>query len=406
MNTLWTRNFTIITLSSITSVFGNALAGFAISLMVLDISDSVFLFVLYMVMFNLPRILVPVLAGPLLDSFSRIKTIYTLDFTSSALYLILFFVIGGGHFNFVFLLIMAFTLGTVDSACSVAYESLYPTLVTEGNFRKAYSVPSMIMPLTVVMMPLAAFLRDQIGVGPILLFASGAFFIVACLETQIRSNETHLRKKLEKYSLSEFKDSFLEGLEYIKGEKGLVVITSYFFVSMFAWASHTLLLPFFTNTPHLGVMLYTVVIGAGALGRMIGGVIQYRLELPANRKFTIAIFVYITFSIIEMTYLFTPIYVMALLAFTVGLLTVTSYNIRISTTQSYIPNEKRARFNGTFQMIMNSGTILGQLVAGGLAEVIPIRAVIVMFNAICLTAVFGIMIRGRKHVIPIFNRKV
>jgi len=262
------------------------------------------------------------------------------------------------------------------------------------------------MPLSVVMMPVAAFLHARIDIGQILLYASIAFFVAACLETRIRTNEEHLRKKLEKYSLSEFKTSFVTGLQYIRSEKGLVVITSYFFVSMFAFSSHSLLLPFFVNTPHLGVMLYTVVMGASVLGRIIGAAIQYRIDMPVNKKFMIAVSVYITFCIIEMSYLFTPIYVMAILAFIVGLLTVTSYNIRISTTQSYIPNEKRARFNGTFQMIMNSGMIVGQLTAGALADIIPIRAVFIIFNGICLIAVFAIMIRGRKHVIPIFNRKV
>jgi MFS family permease len=406
MKKLWTRDFTILTFGSLVSVFGNALAGFAISLMVLDYSESIFLFVLYMVSFNVPKILTPILAGPLLDSFSRRKTIYMLDFSSAALYVLLFFVFSSGYFNYSFFLIMSFVLGIIDSAYIVAYESLYPVLVAEGNYRKAYSVSSMIMPLSAVMMPLAAFLYERIGVGQILVFSAVAFFVAACLETQIRVNESHLRKKLEKYSLSEFKTSFREGVEYIKSEKGLLVITAYFFVSMFAMSSHSLLLPYFRNTPHLGIMRYTLVMSAGVLGRFIGGAIQYKIDLPKNKKFFIAIAVYISFCIIEMGFLFTPVYVMAILTFTVGLLTVTSYNIRISTTQSYIPDEKRARFNGAFHMIMNVGLITGQLVAGALADVIPIRAVVIIFNAMCLMAVFAVMWRGRQHVAPIFNRSV
>jgi MFS family permease len=406
MNKLWTRDFTILTFGSIVSVFGNALAGFAISLMVLDYSESIFLFVLYMVVFNTPKILTPVLAGPLLDSFSRRKTIYMMDFISAALYVVLFIVFSGGFFNYAFFLIMSFVLGTVDSTYLVAYESLYPVLVAEGNYRKAYSVSSMIMPLSAVMMPVAAFLYERIGVGQILVYAAAAFFVAACLETQIRVNEKHLRKKLEKYSLSEFKTSFKEGVAYIKSEKGLLVITSYFFVSMFAIGSSVLILPFFRNTPHLGVMLYTVVMGASVLGRLIGGAVQYKLDLPKDKKFIIAMIVYVSFCFIEMGYLFTPVYVMVLLTFSVGLLTVTSYNIRLSTTQSYIPDAKRARYNGAFQMIMNVGMITGQLTAGVLADIIPIRAVVIIFNSMVLIAVFAIMWRGRHHVIPIYNRTV
>ena len=406
VNKLWTRDFTILSVGSIISICGNALAGFTINLMVLDYSNSIFLFILFMVVFNIPKLLVPMLAGPLLDSFSRRKTIYLLDFTSAAMYFSLFFVLSGGYFNYIFLLVMSFIMGSIDSTYIVAYESLYPVLVAEGNFRKAYSVSSMIMPLSTIVLPIAAYLYDLIGVGQILLYSAAAFFVAACIETQIRADETHLRKKMDRYSFTEFKTSFVEGVEYIKSEKGLLVITAYFFVSMFAISSHSLLLPYFKDTPQLGVMMYTFVMIAGVIGRLIGGAIQYKLDLPANKKFLIAIIVYVSFCVMEMGFLFTPIYVMAFLSFTVGLLTVTSYNIRISTTQSYIPDSKRARFNGTFHMIMNAGMILGQLIAGALADYIPIRAVVVIFNAICLIAVFAIMWRGRKHVIPIYNRSV
>jgi len=406
MNKLWTRDFTILTFGTIISIFGNTLAGFSINLLVLDYSNSVFLFVLYLVVFNLPKIVVPMVAGSFLDSFSRRKAIYLLDFISAALYFSLFFILGGGYFNYIFLLVMSIVFGTIDSFYHVAYESLYPVLVAKGNFRKAYSVSSAIMPLSAVMLPVATLLYEQIGIGQIFVFSAVAFFIAACFETQIRADETHLRKKTERYSIAEFKSSFLEGVEYIKGEKGLLVITSYFFVSMFAGSCNALYLPFFKETPHLGVMLYSLVMGGGVIGRLIGGAVQYRLDYPRDMKFTIAMIVYVSISLLEMALLFMPIYIMAAISFMVGLLGVTSYNIRISATQSYLPDAKRARFNGTFHMFMNAGMIIGQLSGGALADLVPIRAVVISFNAISLVASFGIMWRGRRHVMPIYNRSV
>ncbi|MCL2248044.1 MAG: MFS transporter [Oscillospiraceae bacterium] len=406
MDKLWTRDFTILTFGSVVSVFGNALASFAISLMVLDYSESVFLFVLFMVTFNLPRIFAPLLAGPLLDAFSRRKTIYTMDFVSAGLFIFLFFLLSGGFFNYPLLLALTFFKGTVDSIYFVAYESLYPVLVAKGNFRKAYSVSSMIMPLSAVMMPVAAFLYDTIGVAQILLYSSIAFLVAAVLETQIRVDETHLREDGEKYRFSEFTTSLREGIAYIKKEKGLQVITAYFFVAMFAFSSHSLLLPYFNETPGLSVMLYTLVMGAAVFGRFVGGAIQYKVELPKEKKFMIAMTVYIVSSFVEIGFLFTPVVIMAILMFTTGVLTVTSFNIRMSSTQDYIPDETRARYNGAFQMIMTLGTVSGQLIAGALAEVIPIRAVVVIYGTIVLMAAIFIMWRGRRHVIPIFNRNV
>jgi len=403
---LWTRDFTILTFGSIVSICGNTLAGFSINLLVLDFSDSVFVFVLYLAIFNIPKIIVPMIAGPFLDSFSRRKTIYTLDFVSTAIFISLFLILGGGFFNYIFLLVISLALGTIDGFYFVAYESLYPLLVAEGNFRKAYSVSSAIMPLSAVMMPVANWLYKQVGIGPIFLVSSIAFFTAACFETRIRADETHLRKSTEKYSIREFKSSLTEGVRYILGEKGLLVITGYFCISTFANASGNLYLPYFKDVPHLGTMVYSLVMSGGVIGRFIGGLVQYRLDYPTEKKFAIAMVVYVTISVIEMVILFTPVYAIAALYFLVGLLGVTSYNIRVSATQSYLPDAKRARFNGAFAMFMNLGMIIGQLAGGALADLIPIRAVVVSFNSIALLASFAIMWRGRRHVIPIYNRVV
>ena len=95
---------------------------------------------------------------------------------------------------------------------------------------------------------------------------------------------------------------------------------------------------------------------------------------------------------------------MALCFFAVGILSVTSYNIRISATQSYIPDTKRARFNGTFQMLSSVGSIVGSLTAGSLAEFLPERHVIILMNIVGLAAVYLFMYRGRRHVAAIYNR--
>ena len=85
---LWTRDFTIITVGSVVSMFGNALSGFAMSLMVLDFTESTMLYAIYLAAFTVPQIIMPIFSGAILDRFSRKRTIYTLDFLSSILYLV------------------------------------------------------------------------------------------------------------------------------------------------------------------------------------------------------------------------------------------------------------------------------------------------------------------------------
>ncbi|HAE16013.1 MAG TPA: MFS transporter, partial [Erysipelotrichaceae bacterium] len=55
-NTLWTRDFTIITIGSVISMLGNAMSGFAISLMVLDFTESTMLYAIFLAVFTIPQI--------------------------------------------------------------------------------------------------------------------------------------------------------------------------------------------------------------------------------------------------------------------------------------------------------------------------------------------------------------
>ena len=69
--TLWTYDFTVITIGSFVSLVGNALSNFALSLLVLDYTGSTFLYMLFSVSFQLPMMICPVVAGPWLDRVSR-----------------------------------------------------------------------------------------------------------------------------------------------------------------------------------------------------------------------------------------------------------------------------------------------------------------------------------------------
>ena len=93
---LWTRDFTIITAGTVVSMFGNAMADFAMSLMVLDISKSTMLYAVYLAMYTIPQIIMPIFSGAILDRYSRKKTIYTLDFISAGLYLVMAWALSTG----------------------------------------------------------------------------------------------------------------------------------------------------------------------------------------------------------------------------------------------------------------------------------------------------------------------
>ena len=408
---LWTKNFTIITLGSVVSMLGHMISNFAIGLLVLEQTDSTFMYSFFMIMHNLPKMFTPVLAGPIVDRIERKKIVYGLDFCSAAIYIFLFVVLTTDLFNFGILIVASLIIGSIDGIYVVAYESLYPNLVTKGNFRKAYSVSSMLTPIASFMQPVASAVYTVMGtVAPLFAFNGIAFFIAACFETRIDHKEEHSEFHHNKRYFSDF----TEGIKYIKGEKGLWTITKYFFISGVSMGTMmTLMLPYFKHHPHLYanvpvdvVTLYTFTTTVGLLGRMAGGMVQYKFKFPSEKKFAIAIFVYISFAFMNAVKLFLPVPLMLTVFFVGGMFSVTSYNIRVSATQSYVPDHLRGRFNGVFSMLSSVGSILGQLVAGVCGEFAPERAVIIGAMIVDFTCVMLIMYRGREHVKPIYNQEI
>ncbi len=406
---LWTKNFTIITLGSAVSILGNAVSAFAMGLLTLDKTNSVFLYALFLAANNLPKIILPLMAGPYLDKRSRRKTVYTLDFISAGLFAVMFGITQSGFFSYPIFLALSIIIGCIDSVYMVSYDSFYPMLVTEGNFSKAYSISSMLYPIAYMMMPVAAYVYKSIGLPSLFLFNAVSFLVAAVFETRIKVDEAHLHSggSGESFSFRVFREEFRKGIQYIRGEKGLMVITLFFFINTCACQGmDTLWLPYFRATPALGIIAYSWATAINVGGRFAGGFVHYLIKYPAKKKFAISMAVYVISCLINGSVLFFPFVIMVILFFTDGFLSVTSYSIRLSSTQSYIPENFRGRFNGVYQMACNTGIIIGQLIAGALAERYDCRIIIIGLMSVNMLAIFAVMYRGHRYVAPIYNRDV
>lgn len=389
-------------------MLGNAVSSFALAVLILELTNSSFAFALYLALNSLPRLFVPMIAGTFLDRFSRVKVIYSLDFISSFTFLFIFLGLNYGFLNYQIFLILAFLIGTIDSIYQVAYDSLYPSLISKGNFSKAYSISSMIYPIAALMTPVAAFVHQSIGLEILFIFNALCFFVAAVFETKIDANEVHLQNESQKYQMKDFKKEYSQGFKYLLAQKGLLFITLYFFCnSLFQFSvSQTLEMPYFKNVPSLGYQRYTFISFANVLGRFIGGFLHYRFALPTKWKFNIAMTVYVVISILHGVYLYTPFQVMLLMNFVIGILAVTSFNIRISSTQAHVLNSMRGRFNGVFQTITTTGLIIGQVLWGALGEVYDSRMIIMVMNGVTLLLTFIVIYRNRSHVKPIYNQRL
>ena len=408
-DTLWTRDFTIITIGSVISMLGNSLTSFAMSLMVLDYTNSSMLYAIYMVLFTLPQLVTPIISGAILDRFSRKKMIYSLDFISAGIYLLMAITLMQGIFNFPMFAAVIFILGIIQSTYYIAYDSLYPMLITEGYYQKAYSISSMLETMTVVMVPVSTFVYKLIGIGPLMIINAVSFAIAAVFEMQIGHEEKYVEKRKNEVDNSSSKINQMlidikEGVKYMRTEPALLAIVSYFGLNMLACgAMDVLCLPYYKQNFTNGEYLYALVFGMSFIGRAVGGGIHYKFKIPTKLKFMFAMTIYIIIAIGEGTYMFLPIGLAVVVCFITGISGVTSYTIRISSTQSYVPDEKKGRYNGAFQLITTIGLLIGQMAGGALAQKMDARFVVFAGNIIALIAAIIIIGGNRKAVAKIYN---
>lgn len=405
---LWTKNFSIITIGTIISMMGNAVSNFALGLVVFNNTNSTLLYSLFIILNTIPKVIVPMIAGPFVDSRSRKNIIVNIDTIYGFLFLIFSYITYIGFFNYGFYIFLGIILGSLDSFYHVAYESLYPEFISEGNFSKAYSISSLIYPIAnTIMIPIAGFAYEIIGITPLFVFNSVTFFITQAIERLIDADEVHLKIRDKKLGgrRRAYWDDLKEGIAYIRNEPGLIAITAYFFISnLTSQSTFTLLLPYFTLLDM--VREYSILMSISTFGRIIGGLLHYRFRYPAKQKFNIALFVYVAISFLEGTMLLTVYPLMAIMNFLIGILGVTSFNIRISGTQNYISPDKRGRFNGMFMMITMLGSVIGQFFSGLLGDIYPIPYVIAGFMIINVIGAFGIMLRNKSHVEKIYNQNI
>lgn len=191
-------------------------------------------------------------------------------------------------------------------------------------------------------------------------------------------------------------EDLVQGARYIRAERGLQAVAGYYTLNALLGACSVLTLPYCKATPGLGVRWYTHRTGGWAAWPSIGS------GFPGVR-FAAALCVYALGSALDGLCLFTPLPAMMALGFLTGAGYVTSYNIRMSATQAYVPNELRGRFNGAFAMFTTLGGVVGQLALGALGDVFNGRLPIAACMGLNGVAGLWLLLRNRRAVRLVYD---
>lgn len=270
---LFNRDFTLVAIGQLISLFGNAILRFALALYVLDATGSAAVFGTVTAIAVIPTILLSPFGGILSDRVNRRNIMAALDFATAALALGLGLLLS--EENAVALITAALLLLSVIQACyTPSVNSSVPLLQAEGNLVKANAVVSQVSMLANLIGPvLGGVLYGFFGAMPIILVSGVCFFLSAVLELFIHIPFQPLDAKTG--ILQIVKDDLRESIRFMTREQpDILRITLMIAVySLFVVSTITVGLPYMVRTVlGLSSQLYGAAEGLMAAAGIAGGI--------------------------------------------------------------------------------------------------------------------------------------
>lgn len=399
---LWTKDFSCITLATVLSAIGGEAMTLPVSLLVFDETQSTFLSSLVMICGILPDVLLPIFIAPFIDKAGKKKWILGMDLMLAVVYAGMGFWVGRHTFHFLLYLLFTLTVGTISVIYRLAYASWYPDLIPRGMEQKGYAVSSTLYPTVIIVMsPIAAFLYENLTIDRIFFLVTGITLCSVITESLIREAK---KAAASSYTLRQYCTDIREGFSFLKKEKGIRNI--YANMSVMQGTSDGLSIitqVYFQTQPYLGATMLGFLISSEMTGRLLGGLLQYKKEVPVNKRYPFTKAVYLIYSLADMALLFLPYPAMLANRFFCGSLGICSATIRESAVQSYLPEQMRARVNAFFNVLFAVGGVAFQFLAGALGQLIPYRAVAVLLGGMGVGSVFLFIVLPAADNRPVYE---
>ena len=401
---LWTRNFRLVILASAMGTLGSIAGGFALAFLVFDETGSTLASALIVAIQLIPNLLLPILIAPVMDRLPRKSFLVAGDAANAVLlagmgiWLLLF------DFSYVGYLAISLLLSCLGAIDELAFTSIYPELIPEGAEQKGYAVSSMLYPvLKVIMTPLSAVLLDTIGVAWILIAQSGLSLAAAVTESCIRLDETE-RKQHTPYTPRAWIEDIREAVQYLKKERGLRSIYGYMAVTNGVSSGFSpILVAFFRTFPGFTAAMYSAFSVVEFAGRTIGSAMQYRIKIPAKKKYGFTFFVYQFYEAMDMCLLWLPYPLMLINRGICGFLGSNSAILRSAAVQRYIPEKLRSRVNAFIGVLLTVGSSIFSLLMGFLGEILDYRWCVTIGGTVALLACWLLIWRRRSDVRKVYE---
>ena len=275
------KNFIIIVIGQIISLFGNAIQRFSMSLYLLEFTGSAATFANILAISTIPYILFAPIAGMLSDNVSRKKIMVYLDFFCSIVIGIYAFILLQGRDHELIVATVMFILSICYTLYGPAVTSSIPQVVKEDKLTAANGIINQVGSIVNFVAPiLAGVLYGLVGIKIIVIINAISFLLSAVMELFLEIPDVikdEDKKQHKILSIGFVKNSFIDmkhSFMYLKKEKKVIlgIIASYALCNIFLVPILSIVAPYFINV-FLGLPseIYGAVEGISVLGMILGG---------------------------------------------------------------------------------------------------------------------------------------
>ncbi len=274
---LFSRDFTLVVIGQIISLFGNAIIRFALPLYLLNLTGSSALYGTVTACAFIPAILLSPIGGIVADRVNKRNIMVILDFFTAAVILAFSLLMNGANLV-VLLTITLMLLYGIAGAYQPSVQASIPALVGQNRFMEANSVINTVSSFASLTGPvLGGILYSACGLKPVLLVCMVCFTLSAVMEIFIKI--PFQKQDLKGGVWKTAKADFAESIRFIRRDKAvigkaLLVVCG---INLFLAAMIVVALPYLvTEVLNLEASranrLYGFAEGALAAGGLFGGI--------------------------------------------------------------------------------------------------------------------------------------
>lgn len=399
---IFKRDFTMVVIGQIISLFGNAILRFALPLYLLRETDSSSLFGAVTACSFIPMVIFSFLGGVIADRVNKRNIMVALDFFTAIIIVVFYFALG--QIPLVpLMIVMLMLLYGISGAYQPSVQASIPLLVDYEALAKGNAIINMVSTLSNLLGPaIGGVLFGAFGLTPILVISIVCFIISAIMEIFIHI--PYQKRDKGKGIFATVRNDLIESFYFVKREKPIFLSV----VGILAIFNLVLSAAMFVGIPVmvvqvLGMSDADLGIAQGALG--LGGLIGGLLAGTSTQKLKIR-YNYIYLLICSSTALIMGISLMSAIPTSIGfwLITImsfvtmcvsTMFTISIFTVvQQQTPIHLLGKVMATIIAVSSCFQPIGQAIYGELFENLETISWVIMVGAAIVS--FGVSILSKR----------